>query len=151
MSIACGTPIRVNILSQPSHLAVVRAAAEKLCGLVGFDAEATMRIVLSLDEGLTNIIRHAYDNATDRPIEIEMTVLGRSEPIGLRLCLRDWGKAVDPSKIRSRDLEDVRPGGLGVHIMQQCMDEVRYEHCEEGGTMLTLTKNLASGKKDPSE
>ena len=49
---------------------------------------------------------------------------------------------VDPSDIKPRDLDDVRPGGLGVHIIVECMDEVTYSPRDGGGTVLTMVKNL---------
>jgi len=136
-------PIRLRILSQPCHLPVVRAAIEKLCQLVGFDAAAAGQIILCVDEALTNIIRHAYKGAGDRPIEIELTPTGSDPtPDGLRICLRDYGPPLDPSTIPARDLDDVRPGGLGAHIMNQCMDQVEYRPADGGGTVLILVRKL---------
>jgi len=139
-------PIRLRIFSVPSHLPVVRAAVEKMCLLVGFDAESAGGITLSVDEALTNIIRHAYDGAGDKPIEIEL--LPRRSPRGLQISLRDYGRPVDPSRIKSRDLSDIKPGGLGVHIMQQCVDRVQYTRPPGGGTLLTLVKSISPKKED---
>ena len=119
---------------------MVRAAVEKICDMSGFDSGTAGQIVLSVDEALANIIRHAYDNAEDQPIEISIQVTGSAPERVLRIRLRDYGKQVDPARIRSRDLEDVRPGGLGVHIIQECMDSMEYSPAEGGGTVLTLTK-----------
>ncbi len=135
--------VEMRILSTACHLPVVRAAMEKICDMSGFDPDTAGRVVLSVDEALANIIRHAYDNAEDQPIEISIQVTGSSPQRVLRIRLRDYGKDVDPSQIRSRDLEDVRPGGLGVHIIQECMDSMEYSPAEGGGTVLTLTKAVA--------
>jgi anti-sigma regulatory factor (Ser/Thr protein kinase) len=140
-------PVQLRISSLPAHLPVVRVAIEKMCELLGFDAEAAGGIVLSVDEALTNIIRHAYDGAGDKPIEIELAATGEGRPTGLKISLRDYGRAVDPSQIKSRDLADVRPGGLGVHIMNECMDQVEYRKAPGGGTLLTMTKNLCQREK----
>lgn len=142
--------VRLSVRSMPSHLRVVRSAVEEMCRLVGFDESSVTRIVLSVDEAMTNIIRHAYGGREDQPIEIEMSPLGASAPEGLRICLRDHGRQVDYSRIRSRDLKDVRPGGLGVHIMTECMDRLEYQPAEGGGTLLTMVKNLAGGEADES-
>ena len=142
MNLPLNKPIRVSILSAPAHLPVVRAAVEELCKEVGFTADTTGKIILSLDEALTNIIRHAYGGAADKPIELELTPLGADDPKGLRILLRDYGQAVDRSQIKSRSLHHVRPGGLGVHIMSQCMDRVDYTAADGGGTTLTMIKNL---------
>ena len=63
------------------------------------------------------------------------------------MTLRDYGPAVDPSEIKSRDLADIRPGGLGVHIMNKCMDSVEYQQADGGGMMLIMTKNIPSEKE----
>ncbi len=145
MSITPDKSIRMTILSSPCCLPVVRAAVEKVCEMLGFDPKETGGIVLSVDEAMANIIRHAYGGANDKSIEIVMTPMGEpsAEATGLQVCLRDYGTHVDPSRIKSRDLDDVRPGGLGVHIMRQCMDCVEYRPAEGCGTVLTMTKSIS--------
>lgn len=135
-------PIKLSISSTPQHLRVVRAAAEALCRAIGFDEQSATHVVLSVDEALTNVIRHAYCGAEDQPVDIELAALDASQGEGLRICIRDYGREVDPSEIRSRDLDDVRPGGLGVHIINECMDHMEYRRAEGGGTMLTMIKRL---------
>ena len=136
------SPIRVSIGSSPAHLPVVRAAVERLCELMGFEEQTRGQIVLSVDEALTNVIKHAYGGAPDKPIEITLQRVGGAEGEALHIEMRDWGERADPSEIRSRDLGDVRPGGLGVHIMQNCMDQVEYTPAPAGGTVLKMVKKL---------
>ena len=89
--------------------------------------------MLSVDEVLTNIIRHCDHGKDDQRIDIEFSAQG--EPAeALHIRLRDYGQFVDPARIKLRDLADVRPGGLGVHIISNCMDCVRYAPAEGGGT-----------------
>ncbi len=149
MNLPLNKPIKLSILSAPDHLPVVRAAVEALCKAVGFSEDTTGKIVLSLDEALTNIIKHAYMGAEDQPIEVELTPTGSDGPQGLQMLLRDYGRSVDPSKIKSRSLHEVRPGGLGVHIMTQCMDEINYAAADECGTILTMTKELPDKEDNP--
>ncbi len=125
----------------PIQLQIVRAALEKMCQMIGFDDDTTGGIILSVDEALTNIIRHAYDGSDDKLIEVELAQLSENDG-GLKICLRDYGKYVDRSKIKPRDLADVRPGGLGVHIMKEYMDSLDYQPGDGGGTLLTMTKKL---------
>lgn len=150
MSFPREAPIRMCIRSTTAHLAVVRAAAQKVCRQIGFDEQDAGRVVLSVDEALTNVIRHAYDGAADQPIEIEFCALGEGSGEGIAITLRDYGRQVDVSEIRSRDLEDLRPGGLGVHIMNECMDSLQYARAEGGGTVLTMTKRLPSQASERS-
>lgn len=142
VDVAPDKPIKIVIDSATAHLPVVRAAVGKMSELLGFDEDACLRIMLSTDEALTNVVRHAYDGKPGNPIEIEIAPLSQGEQRGIRIALRDYGHAVDPKHIRSRDLADVRPGGLGVHIMCECMDDLEYRPAEGGGTILTMTKAL---------
>ena len=45
-------------------------------------------------------------------------------------------------RIRGRNLEDVRPGGVGVHIIRQVFDYVKYEP-RRRGTRLILEKRFS--------
>ena len=136
------SPVRLSIASAPAYLPVVRAALEKVCELMGFEEDARGRIVLAVDEALTNIIRHAYGGQPGQPIEITFRRVEQDEGgAALEIELRDWGEPTDPRKIRSRDLQDVRPGGLGVHIMHKVMDHVEYAPAE-GGTCLRMLRKL---------
>jgi len=137
------TPIGISITSCPAHLPVVRAAVEKLCQLAGFDERAAAGVVVSVDEALANVIKHAYDGREGEPIELALRALTEGDrQAGIEVVLTDHGRTVDPETIRGRDLADVRPGGLGTHIMGACMDSVEYAHQQAGGTRLTMVKYL---------
>jgi anti-sigma regulatory factor (Ser/Thr protein kinase) len=53
----------------------------------------------------------------------------------------DNAKPIDLSKVKGRELSDLRPGGLGTVIMAQVFDEVNYEPLAHG-TAVTLRKRL---------
>ena len=133
--------IKMSIASTPAHLPPVRSALESVCKLMGFDESTRGDIVLAVDEALANVIKHAYHGQNDKPIKITLRNVGGNES-ALKIELRDWGEQVETSNIKSRDLDDVRPGGLGVHIMSRCMSEVNYVHMPDGGTLLTMVKTL---------
>jgi len=130
------TKLEICIKSDPAQLADVRRQVDDFVMSAGLTDDEAGAVVLSLDEALTNVIRHAYEGKRDRPIEI----LLRSDGDELCIEIRDYGIQVPTEKIHSRDLEDVRPGGLGVHIMHQCMDCVEFSPQEEGGTLLIMRK-----------
>ena len=135
--------LTVRLPSHPRFLQFVRLIAGEGATLAGFAEEDRDRIELSVVEGFTNIIRHAYKNRTDMPIQVRMSL-----PSGaLRIEFEDWATYVDPSKIASRPLDQVRPGGLGVHLMRATMDVVDYQKNPHGGTTLVLEKrrSVAAG------
>ena len=131
----------LTILSDPANLAQVRVAVETGGKQVGFDQKECAAMALAVDEALTNVIRHAYGGILTKEIKIAIEQLNEVEDRrGILICIRDFGKSVDPAKIKGRELSDIRPGGLGVHIMREVMDEVVFESQPEGGTLLRMTK-----------
>jgi anti-sigma B factor antagonist len=142
-------PVLLRISSSPAHLPMVRSAVDKLCEMMGFDPVSAAQVVLSVDEALSNVIRHAYDQRCDQPIEVTLEPLDGAP--GLRVRLRDRGQAVDPSMLQPPDTgEELTPGGLGLLIIRQNMDEVTYQPLDEGGALLTLVKRLDNPKEHPT-
>ena len=55
----------------------------------------------------------------------------------------DFAAPVDESALKGRDLDDIRPGGLGVHLIRTIMDEVQFVTPPAGvGNLLQLRKRL---------
>jgi anti-sigma regulatory factor (Ser/Thr protein kinase) len=98
--------------------------------------ESIEQIVLAVDEACTNVIRHALDGET-KPVQLECHLQSQR----LSIVLRDYGKPCDPKLVKGRALEDIRPGGLGVHIIQRVFDHVEYAP-QPDGTRLTLEKRI---------
>ena len=133
--------VEITIPSSPQLLPVVRAAVRCMAESVGFGEQDGHSLAWALDEALANIIRHGYENRCDCPITMIIEpVRSADDRPGLRVMTRDVGRQVDPATIRGRDLADVRPGGLGVHIIRSVMDEVEYSCPPEGGMLLTMIK-----------
>jgi anti-sigma regulatory factor (Ser/Thr protein kinase) len=121
--------VHVELLSQPRYLAGARDLVSAIAKRFGFDDHDCARIALSVDEALCNVIRHGYDRREDGRIWIKLwpVNLEGAESGGIQLVIEDEARQIDPDKIKGRDLEDVRPGGLGVFIMREVMDLVHFE------------------------
>ncbi len=132
---------KFEFTSDSCRLAEVRSEARQFLGECGFEECAAELLILALDEACTNIIRHAYGHEC-RPVRLQMERLRDR----VRFVLRDYGRSCDPQKIRSRALEDIRPGGVGVHIIKQAFDHVAYEP-RPRGTRLVLEKKLEPSRK----
>lgn len=147
--------IELTISSHAKSLPVVRGAVARMAETEGFSEADAHSVALAMDEALANVIKHGYEGQPDMPIHITL------EPVhapdgrpGMQIIVRDHGKQVDPTSIRGRDLDDVRPGGLGVHIMRTVMDEVDFSCPPDGGMLLRMVKyavrdgNAPRGSKD---
>ncbi|HKV25815.1 MAG TPA: ATP-binding protein [Candidatus Acidoferrum sp.] len=142
--------LKLELTSDPNLLCAVRGAVERLNESFGFSAEESRAIIRAVDEALTNIIRHAYSGHLDQPIGVYVRALRpngtAANPQGIEILLCDRGPAVDPEKMCGRALDDVKPGGLGLHFIQKSMDVVEYERAD-GTNRLRLVKYVAAPKK----
>ena len=132
-------------------LAVVRGAAERMAELEGFSSEEAHGLIWAIDEALANVIKHGYNGQTDRPITITLgPVRSGDGKSSLKVVIRDEGKQVDPATIKGRNLDEIRPGGLGVHIIQSVMDQYNWS-CPNGGGMLLEMIKYISEKPAPAQ
>ena len=133
----------MRIRSDPAELVCVRQRVREVATAVGFGDDEVLKISLAVDEALTNVIRHGYGGPCDKPIDIRIGQIQVGTDPAICVVIRDFAKPVDPGMIAGRALQDVRPGGLGVHIMRTVMDEVTYAPVGGGGTRLTMLKKKA--------
>jgi anti-sigma regulatory factor (Ser/Thr protein kinase) len=123
----------------PEKFCEVRRALRKFLEPLGFPEETAGLIVLAVDEACANILRHAYEGSCKGSFSLIMEASDQE----LQISIRDHGKPCDPEKIRSRELEDFRPGGLGVFFIHQAFDTVQYQP-QQDGTLLVLKKKTVS-------
>jgi serine/threonine-protein kinase RsbW len=137
--------LRLELRSDPNMLCVVRAAMERLTEVIGFSASECRSVTRAVDEAITNIMRHAYRNQSGRPIAMHVHRVSRSARRGggdgVEILLSDRGAAVDPAKLRGRRLDEIKPGGLGLHFIRQSMDVVEFKR-ERSTNQLRLIKYL---------
>jgi anti-sigma regulatory factor (Ser/Thr protein kinase) len=136
--------VLLRMLSHPRYLSGARELVTAVARRLGFEETVSCQIALAVDEALANVIRHGYSSRNDRPIWVSIWPLGSGpdEAVGIRVMIEDEARQVEPDAIRGRDLEDIRPGGLGVHIIREVMDDARYEKRDSGGMRLVMEKRL---------
>ena len=133
----------MRLTSDLDEICNVRRAGEKIALAIGFSAEKAAMIMLTIDEALANVIKHGYDGQKGRPIDVLIERVCPEGRVGIRVLIRDSARQVDPETIKSRDLDDVRPGGLGVHLINSLMDEVVHRPVGQG-MELEMVKYLGS-------
>lgn len=135
--------IVIKITSDPKMLCVIRAAVAEVCKLAGFEHDDTTKIILAVDEACSNIMRHAYKGKTDQPITATVGI--KSDM--LEILLHDNGEPADVKKIKSRKLDEIKPGGLGVHIIKTVMDFIEYQNGTQDGNFLIMKKHIPKDKQ----
>lgn len=138
-------PVAIQILSRPDCLHTARDVVSGMASRVGFDQRAAAHVAMAVDEALSNIICHGYERREDGVIWLKFWPIEKSddEPAGLRIVIEDEARQTDPSSIQGRDLDEERPGGLGVHMIRKLMDSATYEKREFKGMRLTMIKYVS--------
>lgn len=97
---------------------------------------------LALEEMVSNIILHGYENTG--PHQIEVRVKKKGDVLFLEIS--DDGKPFNPLMVPSPDLdtpfEDREITGMGIHLAKALMDELDYR-TERGKNILMLTKRIS--------
>jgi len=134
------TILHLKFPSQPDRLKLVRNAVFDTSMHSGCSEDVARDIVIAVDEACQNIIRHAYKGAPDGEVILDI----RQDGDNLVLKLRDYADKIDTSKIKPRDLDDIKPGGLGTHFINEIMDEVEFLDPPDGaGNLLRMVKRIA--------
>ena len=138
------TKIELHMCANPDYLRVARTATHDVAQVVGLKDDEIEKITLAVVEALTNVMRHSYGGPCDRPIIVKLNKISYPDvkKAGLEIIIRDFGKQVDPEDIKGRDLDEIEPGGVGVHIMRAAMDEVEFTRGEDCGMRLRMVKYL---------
>ena len=129
-----------HFTSHSANLAEVRSFVRKfLLGAGVSECDAGL-LVLGVDEACSNVVRHAYPGGGSEPVVLRCLKIREI----VRFTLRDFGTPVDPGLLVARQLEDIRPGGLGMHFIRHVFDSVEYR-IKPAGTELVMLKRLVEG------
>jgi sigma-B regulation protein RsbU (phosphoserine phosphatase) len=118
----------LEIVSAARNCKRAREFIEAWALTAGFADLERGTIVLAADEAVTNVIRHTYQGVIDKPIILSAEIADGL----LHLRLRDYGPHVEIEKLKGRDLEDLKPGGLGLHLLKSVFTVVKHSKMPDG-------------------
>ena len=128
---------KIEFSSHTGNLALMRRCVRRFLDALPLSERERTLMVVGVDEACTNIIRHAYHLRDDQLISLSLEK--KKDCVCLRL--RDYGEQAPPNSLKSRRVDLIRPGGLGMHLIRNAFDRVDYV-LRSRGTELVLTKNL---------
>jgi sigma-B regulation protein RsbU (phosphoserine phosphatase) len=127
-----------NDLAELRRLA---AAIDRFGASQALSQELVNDLQLVLEEVVANIMSYGYEEGTEGEIRIAFECSGDT----LVLTVTDDARAFNPLAVPAPDMNlphEERPiGGLGVFLVRQLMDDVRYVY-EGGRNVLTMTKRI---------
>jgi anti-sigma regulatory factor (Ser/Thr protein kinase) len=135
---------RIHFLSRADKLKPVRDVVRALAQRMGCSNENIECMVMAINEACMNVIQHAYGAREDGEVILEFWQDGDD----MVIRIHDFAETVNKEHIKSRDLDDIRPGGLGVHLIHKMMDSVDYLDGKDGvGNMLQMRKRIGEIKQ----
>jgi serine/threonine-protein kinase RsbW len=109
-------------------------------------ADEAARILIMLEELLTNLVKYGYPDRAD-PGQVEIVLVLNGSRLEIEFI--DDGCAFDPFAAAPPNLddpvEDRQVGGLGIHILRSMTDEARYER-RLNKNVIRLSRMVASAK-----
>lgn len=124
-----------------SEIAKLNEFVEEIGNDFSLSPEVIFNLNLVLEEAVVNIINYAYPKEEHEKIYLSAKLHNDS----IILVVTDTGKEFDPTMVPEADITlsaDERPiGGLGIFLIRQIMNEVKYERID-GKNVLTMEKKL---------
>jgi serine/threonine-protein kinase RsbW len=123
----------------PAEVARITPVVDGVMGLVrgmGCAAGKEFEVETALREALANAIIHGCGRDPSKEVEF---VVACDEERGMLIVVRDPGEGFDPSALPSpiQGQQIFATHGRGIYLINQLMDEVRYE---KGGTEIHMVK-----------
>lgn len=124
---------------EKKDLADIRHFVEAAGNQLGLESSVIVTLQQAVDEAVANILLHGYRGQAG-PLRLDIGRKGAA----LWIRLRDKAPPFDPNQVPRPDftipLPLRPPGGLGLFLIRQATDELRYRPLPDGGNELILVK-----------
>ena len=131
----------IVLANEISEISRLNGFIEEIGEEFGLTPDVVFNLNLVLEEAVVNVINYAYPKEDHQWIYLSAKLQEGS----IILVLTDTGKEFDPTMAPEADItlsaDEREIGGLGIFLIRQIMNEVRYERIE-GKNVLTLEKKL---------
>jgi len=138
--------ISAEFPAEEKYLDSIQRVVREACTAAGMPRKDTSAVLLAIEEGATNIIRHAYLYEKGA-LRLRVTIYARQ----ITFSLIDYGRSFRPEGSGKLDLERLiesgRRGGLGFYMIRKIMDSVEYVSWA-GQNELRMTRRLSRDDAD---
>jgi anti-sigma regulatory factor (Ser/Thr protein kinase) len=130
--------VTITIPSHPKYLSVVRSVTGKIAQIYEITEPLTEDMKLAVDEACANVIKHAYRGDRTKKIVLKYKITKKS----FNVIIEDSGIKAQTDLIKGRSLDDIRPGGLGIHFIKRVFDVFQFDEKKKKGNRLILIKSM---------
>jgi serine/threonine-protein kinase RsbW len=128
--------IEIRIPRRAEFVRIARSAALAVASQMDFTYDIIKDVELVIGEACANAVEHVADESCD-----EILVRFSLGDDHLTMEVIDRGQGFDPERPDEADLDE--PGGLGLLVIRQLMDEVTIECDPSTGTCVRMVKRKA--------
>ena len=132
----------IQVEAVKENLLEVLGSVEEYYEEVGCPIKTQMQINIAVEEIFVNIASYAYAPETG---SVRIRLQAAKDPARALITFEDSGVPYDPLAKEDPDVtlsaEERKIGGLGIYMVKQSMDHVRYEY-KDGKNILTLEKEF---------
>lgn len=128
----------------PGHVEAIAPVVEEIMEVIqqqGCATDSEFEIEVSLYEALANAVEHGCGHDPEKRVEV---IVACDEHKGMVIVVRDPGPGFNPESVPSPVVGEniYADGGRGIFLINQLMDEVRFE---KNGTEIWMIKGLGRG------
>ncbi len=136
-----GEVLHLTLHNEIGQISQLEGFMETVASRTNLDNSVVMGLNLAIEEAVTNVIQYAYPKDTDGTVDLDAVIKADS----VEFILSDSGKPFDPTAAPKADttlsVEDRPIGGLGIFLVKNIMDDVKYQW-KDGRNILTMIKKL---------
>lgn len=133
--------VRISIGSRFEHIDLIQVVVDDALERLGLDDDSRHWVGIAIREAVANAIKHGNRLDPEKEVEVELAIVGDQAIIRVV----DQGEGFD-----LRTVEDplapenlLKPNGRGIFYMKNFMDDIEYGSRPDGGTVVTLRKQIA--------
>lgn len=132
---------RVSLVVENKLAELDRVLAELTawCEANALPEETLYELKIIVDEVASNIIRHGFQDGTSHSFQLDLSLSGGDVSIDVVDEGVHFNPLIIPPPDLSRPIEERRPGGLGIYMVKNLVDDLEYRR-ENGKNFLTLRK-----------
>ena len=136
--------VRISIGSCFEHIDLIQVVVDDALERLGLDDDSRHWVGIAIREAVANAIKHGNRLDPEKQVEVELAISDREAIIRVV----DQGEGFDPQEVGDPLAPEnlLKPNGRGIFYMKSFMDHIEYSSRDDGGTVVTLRKQIAAGR-----
>ena len=127
--------LRFSVPGKPEYVSIIRLAVSSAANTAGFNIEEIDDIKIAVSEACTNVVCHGQLNEND--VYEVICNIGENE---FFISVEDKAGGYDVDEYKKPSIDELKPGGMGLYIIQALMDKVDIVSQVGQGTKIRISR-----------